>query len=129
MAVNPVSGKVYVSNTEARNDVRFEGPGAFAGRTAVRGHLAESRITVLERRAASTPRHLNKHIDYAAAATRAATPRARKSLALAARHGRLERRRARSTSPRSARARSASSTPPSSRTTRFVPERARPDRR
>jgi DNA-binding beta-propeller fold protein YncE len=27
MAVNPVSGKVYVSNTEAGNDKRFEGPG------------------------------------------------------------------------------------------------------
>ncbi|MFP2906222.1 YncE family protein, partial [Pyxidicoccus sp. 3LFB2] len=33
MAVNPVSGKVYVSNTEARNDLRFEGPGTFAGTT------------------------------------------------------------------------------------------------
>ena len=27
MAVNPVNGKVYVTNTEARNEVRFEGPG------------------------------------------------------------------------------------------------------
>ena len=27
MVVNPVNGKVYVTNTEARNDVRFEGPG------------------------------------------------------------------------------------------------------
>src|SRR5215218_825539 len=31
MAVNPVSGKVYVSNTEAGNGKRFEGPGTFAG--------------------------------------------------------------------------------------------------
>ena len=38
MVVNPVSGKVYVSNTEARNEVRFEGPGVFAG-SSVRGHL------------------------------------------------------------------------------------------
>jgi len=30
MAVNPVSGKVYVSNTDAQNDTRFEGPGIFA---------------------------------------------------------------------------------------------------
>ena len=30
MVVNPMSGKVYVSNTEAQNDVRFEGPGASA---------------------------------------------------------------------------------------------------
>src|SRR5262249_40685492 len=46
MAVNPVSGKVYVANTEAFNLERFEGPGVFAGST-VRGHLQESRITVL----------------------------------------------------------------------------------
>ncbi|MRG90889.1 hypothetical protein [Polyangium spumosum] len=61
MAVNPVNGKVYVSNTEARNDLRFEGPGTFAGET-LRGHLHESRITVLG--TGVTPRHLNKHIDY-----------------------------------------------------------------
>ena len=46
MVVNPISGKVYVSNTESINDVRFEGPGDFGGST-VQGHLAESRITVL----------------------------------------------------------------------------------
>jgi DNA-binding beta-propeller fold protein YncE len=62
MAVNPVSGNVYVSNTEARNDLRFEGPGVFAGET-LRGHLHESRITVLSA-AGAAPRHLNKHIDY-----------------------------------------------------------------
>jgi DNA-binding beta-propeller fold protein YncE len=70
MAVNPVSGKVYVSNTDAKNEVRFEGPGVFAagfkplGEPAtVRGHLAESRITVLDS-GTVTPVHLNKHIDY-----------------------------------------------------------------
>src|SRR5262249_14924864 len=54
MAVHPKSGKVFVSNTDARNLVRFEGPGdgtphaeRFAN-TTVRGHLAESRITVLD---------------------------------------------------------------------------------
>lgn len=62
MIVNPVSGKVYVSNTEARNENRFEGPGTFAGHT-LRGHLHESRITVLSG-AGVAPRHLNKHIDY-----------------------------------------------------------------
>ncbi|TMQ07644.1 MAG: hypothetical protein E6J91_34965, partial [Deltaproteobacteria bacterium] len=31
MAVNPVSGKVYVANTDANNADRFEGPGLFAG--------------------------------------------------------------------------------------------------
>jgi DNA-binding beta-propeller fold protein YncE len=62
MAVNPVSGKVYVSNTESINEVRFEGPGNFGGST-VQGHLAESRITVISG-SSVTPRHLNKHINY-----------------------------------------------------------------
>ncbi|MRG95516.1 hypothetical protein GF068_26895 [Polyangium spumosum] len=62
MAVNPANGKVYVSNTEARNDLRFEGFGDFAGET-LQGHLHESRITVLGPGGA-VPRHLNKHIDY-----------------------------------------------------------------
>ncbi|ATB31944.1 hypothetical protein [Melittangium boletus] len=62
MAVNPVSGKVYVSNTEARNDLRFEGPGTFAGSSS-RGHLHESRISVLSSSGVA-PRHLNKHINY-----------------------------------------------------------------
>jgi DNA-binding beta-propeller fold protein YncE len=62
MAVNPVSGDVYVSNTEARNEVRFEGPGVFGGST-VKGHLAEARITILSG-SGVLPRHLNKHIDY-----------------------------------------------------------------
>jgi DNA-binding beta-propeller fold protein YncE len=67
MAVNPVNGHVYVSNTEARNDLRFEGPGTFAG-TSLRGHLHESRITVLGPTGVA-PRHLNKHINYAAASS------------------------------------------------------------
>ena len=62
MAVNPVSGAVYVSNTESRNERLFEGPGVFGGST-VQGHLAEARITVLSG-ASVLPRHLNKHIDY-----------------------------------------------------------------
>jgi YVTN family beta-propeller protein len=62
MAVNPASGAVYVSNTEARNDLRFEGPGAFAGQT-LQGHLAEARITVLSGTGVE-PRSLNKHINY-----------------------------------------------------------------
>jgi DNA-binding beta-propeller fold protein YncE len=74
MAVNPVSGKVYVSNTEARNDLRFEGAGLFGGST-LRGHLHESRITVLSP-AGVAPRHLNKHIDYRAGARADVQPRA-----------------------------------------------------
>jgi DNA-binding beta-propeller fold protein YncE len=62
MATNPVSGKIYVSNTEAFNHVRFEGPGIFGGST-VQGHLAETRVTVISG-STVTPRHLNKHIDY-----------------------------------------------------------------
>jgi len=62
MAANPVSGRVYVTNGEARNEVRFEGPGIFGGST-VRGHLHEARITVLDG-SSVLPRHLNKHINY-----------------------------------------------------------------
>jgi DNA-binding beta-propeller fold protein YncE len=63
MAVNPRSGKVYVANTDARNEVRFEGHNAFGGTGSVRGHLVDSRITVLDASTVS-PRFLNKHIDY-----------------------------------------------------------------
>jgi len=55
MAVRPTNGKLYVTNTEARNQVRFE--------PAVRGHVAESRITVITGRTA-VPHHLNPHVDY-----------------------------------------------------------------
>jgi DNA-binding beta-propeller fold protein YncE len=66
MAVNPVNGKVYVANTDANNADRFEGPGIFAGHS-LRGHLHESRITVLSPGGGAprvAARHLNKHIDY-----------------------------------------------------------------
>src|SRR5690606_28290491 len=62
MIVNPQSGKVYVTNTDARNHVRFEGLGVFAGPT-VRGHLVDNRITVLAGGGQVEPRELNKHID------------------------------------------------------------------
>ena len=81
MAVNPVSGKVYVSNTEAGNDKRFEGPGTFAGHS-LRGHLHESRITVLGPAGSVTPRHLNKHINYAACCDAVPNAENDKSLAL-----------------------------------------------
>ena len=60
MAVNPANGNLYVSNTDARNEVRFEGPGMTA--TTVRGHLHEARITVIDGTNVLA-RHLNKHID------------------------------------------------------------------
>jgi YVTN family beta-propeller protein len=59
MVVNPATGALYVSNTDAHNEVRFEGPGTIA--TTVRGHLHEARITVIDG-AGVHPRHLNKHI-------------------------------------------------------------------
>ena len=62
MVQNPVNGKVYVTNTEARNEVRFEGPGE-NGATTVQGRLHEARVTVLDG-SNVLPRHLNKHIDY-----------------------------------------------------------------
>ncbi|NBQ89479.1 MAG: hypothetical protein EBU07_18870, partial [Betaproteobacteria bacterium] len=60
MAVNPASGALFVTNTEARNHVRFEGAGLRS--TTVRGHFVESRITVIGATGAVLPRHLNKHI-------------------------------------------------------------------
>jgi len=64
MAINPGNGKLFVTNLEAFNEVRFEGPGIFGG-TTVRGHIVESRITVIDPVAETvTPIHLNKHIDY-----------------------------------------------------------------
>ena len=61
MAVNPRNNKIYVSNTEARNHVRFEGHGGLG--STVRGNFVESRITVIDAHKVE-PRHLNKHIDY-----------------------------------------------------------------
>jgi DNA-binding beta-propeller fold protein YncE len=69
MVVNPVNGKVYVSNLESNNMQRFEGANNFGAAVtqptpSVRGKLAFSRITVLDRNGNVTPRHLNKHINY-----------------------------------------------------------------
>lgn len=62
IAVNPQSGALYVSNLEARNQIRFEGSGDRG--SSVRGHFVENRITVLDG-SSVLPRHLNKHINYA----------------------------------------------------------------
>ncbi len=71
MVAKPGSTKVYVSNTEAVNRVRFEGPGVYAAGfkpgtepSTVNGHLHEARITVLDTGGSVTPQHLNTHIDY-----------------------------------------------------------------
>jgi hypothetical protein len=64
MAVQPQTGRVFVTNTEAKNLTRFEGIGAHASST-VRGHLHETRITTIDPRKNSVlPVHLNTHIDY-----------------------------------------------------------------
>lgn len=63
MAVHPVTGMLYVSNTEAQNHVRFEGPGG--GGSTVQGNIAHARITVIDPATGTVrPRHLNRHIDY-----------------------------------------------------------------
>ncbi|WP_039912642.1 YncE family protein [Cellvibrio mixtus] len=59
MVVNPKTGTLYVSNTEARNNIRFEGPGSIS--STVRGNFVQSRITVIDD-GKVLPRHLNKHI-------------------------------------------------------------------
>jgi DNA-binding beta-propeller fold protein YncE len=72
MATNPVTGRLYVANTEARNEVRFEGMGTYVRANglkpdgvpaSVRGHLHEARVTVIDG-VTVTPRHLNPHLDY-----------------------------------------------------------------
>jgi len=84
IAVNPISGKVYVSNTEANNETRFEGTGVYLGQLglppSVRGHIAESRISVLDQ-GQVLPRHLNKHIDYSQCCEPVPNPESIKSLA------------------------------------------------
>jgi len=81
MVVNPVTGKVYVANTDANNAERFEGPGSFAGHS-LRGHLHESRITILGPGGSVAPRHLNKHIDFHHCCAPVPNPESVKSLAL-----------------------------------------------
>ena len=65
IAVNPANGKLYVSNTDARNDVRFEvGIGSLP---ALNGHLVDTRVTVIQGTSVLGFLNLNPHIDYSAA--------------------------------------------------------------
>ena len=65
MAINPASGKIYVTNSDSPNEVLFEGPGVHGGST-VQGRLSLSRVTVLDPTGPSQDvQHLNQHIDYA----------------------------------------------------------------
>ncbi|MFN8643317.1 MAG: hypothetical protein U0802_17265 [Candidatus Binatia bacterium] len=61
MAVRPDNGKVYVSNLESRNHVRFE-PLAASG---MQGHITEY-ISVITGTTPS-PHHLNPHVSYGVA--------------------------------------------------------------
>jgi hypothetical protein len=64
MAVQPGTGRVFVTNTEAENLTHFEGEGLSSSSTVL-GHLHESRVTVIDpRRGRVEPVHLNSHIDY-----------------------------------------------------------------
>ncbi len=61
LAVNPGSGEVWVTNTDALNHVEHE--------PKLRGHFVQSRITRLIPRAGApsftvSPDHLNSHVDY-----------------------------------------------------------------
>ena len=115
MAVRPnASNQLYVDATPMRG-TRSASSRASSGDPlgrGVQGHIAESRITVING-TTPTPRHLNPHIDYSvhAARLRAVGGGARGQPGVPDGHGVLEQRPARSTSPVSARARSASSTP------------------
>jgi YVTN family beta-propeller protein len=79
LAVNPQSGDVFATNTDAHNLTRFEGHGKQASTTVI-GHLHESRITriapnalgVAEASSVVTPIHLNTHIDYSRCCARVA---------------------------------------------------------
>jgi DNA-binding beta-propeller fold protein YncE len=64
MAVHPTNGRLYVSNTEARNHVRFVG--LFGEDQGVTGHLVENRVTIVDGTVVM-PVHLNPHIDYTVA--------------------------------------------------------------
>lgn len=58
LAVHPTSGRIYVTNLEARNEVRFV--------PNLRGSFALNRITAIDPVSGSvTPVHLNPHINYA----------------------------------------------------------------
>jgi YVTN family beta-propeller protein len=58
VAVNPVTGQLWVPNTEARNVVRFE--------PNLRGHLVDTRVSMVNSvSGAVSPVNVNSHINYA----------------------------------------------------------------
>jgi len=61
MAVRPSNGTLFVTNTDARNHVRFEP--RLSATQGVQGEIVHNNITTVAGGVA-TPRHLNPHIDY-----------------------------------------------------------------
>ena len=82
MAVNPADGRVFVSNTEAFNEVRFEGSGS-RGNSTVRGRIAESRVSIVNTATSAVAAvRLNPHVDFKIAQG-ASVPAADKARSLA----------------------------------------------
>ena len=68
VSVNPATGKIYVPNTDARNNVRFELPPPNPPTTptsGVRGHVVDNQLSIVDPSAgnAVTIVDLNTHID------------------------------------------------------------------
>ncbi len=63
MVVNPQNQKVYVSNTKAINEVRFEGRRGLTDFSSTIGHAHETHISIIDGNSVVT-RHLNSHINY-----------------------------------------------------------------
>jgi len=64
LAVSPSDGRVFVSATESRNEVRFEGSGTRGG--SVRGRFVENRISIATPASGAVSAvHLNPHVNYA----------------------------------------------------------------
>ncbi len=58
VAVNPATGRLYVTNQEATNHIRFE--------PNLKGQFVQNRVTTIDPGSSVvTPVHLNTHIDYA----------------------------------------------------------------
>ncbi|NNE44947.1 MAG: T9SS type A sorting domain-containing protein [Gemmatimonadetes bacterium] len=57
MAVDPVTGTLYVTNQESFNEIRFD--------PNLQGQFTQSRITTITPGGTVTPVHLNSHINYA----------------------------------------------------------------
>ena len=62
MTVNPANGKVYVSNMDARNELKFEGHGIRSDIQTLRGRFIKNQITVIDGDNVM-PRDLNTHLD------------------------------------------------------------------